>query len=79
MGEELQEQFTTLHLLQELQEGEVGKSSYVSVFLCVKYEQPLENRNKTSTDSSKGKNRNTRELCTGKSILFQDLNAMLLQ
>lgn len=49
------------------------------VFLCVKYEQPLENRNKTSTDSSKGKNRNTRELCTGKSILFQDLNAMLLQ
>lgn len=79
MGEELQEQFTTLHLLQELQEGEVGTSSYVLVFLCVKYEQPLENRNKTSTDSSKGKNRNTRELCTGKSILFQDLNAMLLQ
>lgn len=70
---------------KELQEGEeVEKPSYASVFLQVKYQQPLENRNKTSTllhttDCKGKKQKHTRELCTGRSILFQDLNAMLLQ
>lgn len=84
MGKELQEQLTALHLLPELQDGgEAGKPSSASIFLWVKYQQPLENRNKTSTllyiADCKGQNRNTRELCKGESILFQDLSAMLLQ
>lgn len=65
IGKELQEQLAAPHFLRELREGEeVGKPSHASVFLCLKYYQPQENKTcKTCTllytTACGGKNRNT--------------------